>query len=175
MFCVRKIACRINLHVGFEKAHTPKRGRGRPKKEDAAAKLEAKPEETNPAEVKAEVAAKAETAETKPSKSDMKPVIAAMYKIGDLAMRDIPALERHSLKPKGMGRRRAPTIFAHSLSTRSRSASMPIRRATRPRADGIVHPSRAISRSMIRSSALGRSGAVSRPRSRSARNMTRRW
>ena len=94
MFCVRKIACRINLHVGFEKAHTPKRGRGRPKKGVAAAKLETKPEETNPAEVKAEVAAKAETAETKPSKSDMKPVIAAMHKIGDLAMSDVATLEK---------------------------------------------------------------------------------
>ena len=116
MFCVRKIACRINLHAGFEKAHTPKRGRGRPKKGVAAAKLETKPEETNPAEVKAEVAAKAETAETKPSKSDMKPVIAAMHKIGDLAMKDIPTLEKalRVAEAKGQTARAELSHWQHS-------------------------------------------------------------
>ena len=102
--------------MGFEKAHTPKRGRGRPKKGVVAAKLETKPEETNPAEVKAEVAAKAETAETKPSKPDMKPVIAAMHKIGDLAMKDIPTLEKalRVAEAKGQTARAELSHWQHS-------------------------------------------------------------
>ena len=102
--------------MGFEKAHTPKRGRGRPKKGVAAAKLETKPEETNPAEVKAEVAAKAETAEAKPSKPDMKPVIAAMRKLGDLAMSDVATLEKalREAEAKGQTARAELSHWQHS-------------------------------------------------------------
>ena len=48
-------------------------------------------------------AAKVETAETKPSKPDMKPVIAAMHKIGDLAMRDISTIEKALAQAEGHG------------------------------------------------------------------------
>lgn len=72
----------------FEKAHTPKRGRGRPKKVAAETKApEAKVEMP-----KAETAAEPEA--PKSAKPDMKPVIAAMHKLGDLAMSDVATLEK---------------------------------------------------------------------------------
>ena len=83
--------------------------------------METKPEETNPAEVKAEVAAKAETAEAKPSKPDMKPVIAAMRKLGDLAMSDVATLERHCAKPRRRDRRRAPNYHIGNIQQEHRT------------------------------------------------------
>jgi hypothetical protein len=72
----------------FEKAHTPKPKRGRPKK--VAAETKAPEAKVEPPKTEAA----AEPDAPKGAKPDMKPVIAAMHKLGDLAMSDAATLEK---------------------------------------------------------------------------------
>ena len=94
-----KTADAYNALMEFEKAHTPKRGRGRPKKVAAETKAETPKKETSVEPV----APKVEEEAPKSAKPDVDEVKKAMRALGALGGADISALEKALKEAEGGG------------------------------------------------------------------------